>query len=1301
MDADRWRLVKDLFQGAIALHTDERLAFLTAACAGDETLRWQVGLLLQAHEEAGDFFDQPPRISPGDELSHTAASAPWFAAAAAEFLGTDRFTVRRRLGAGGMGIVYQVHDRTRDEDVALKTLRRATATDIYQLKREFRGLTDLAHPNVVCLHELFVDEDTCFFTMELVDGVSVVDYVHGGPSGLAQQARSADRMDRARRAVRQLVTALLHLHARGKLHRDVKPSNVLVTPAGRVVVLDFGLIVDTRAEAEGHGDDRAAGTPAYLAPELCRGGTPSEASDWYSVGATLYEALAARPPFTGSARDVVEQKCDQDAVPLAAIAPEVPADLNGICMGFLTRDPQRRLSGREALAALADSRPRLEAAELLLRPRRALFVGRHRDLESLHEALRAARDGRASCVYVHGPSGIGKTALVQQFLNQVAGREDALVLRGRCHEHESVPYKALDGVIDDVSRHLASLPRPAIGALVPANVLPLCRLFPVLLRVEAIARAPAPPEHNPDLLELRRAAISALRDLLKRMAERRPVILYIDDLHWADADSALLLQELLGPSAPAVLLLACLRDEEVAAKPFLRALLEGAGEGGGRTLAVTPLPDDESCALVASLMDPDGIGDGARPLELARAAGGNPFLLEQMASYIAVADPRPGGPAVSLGEMLDARLRALPDAARSFLDTLAVCGRPVAAATVYEAADLTGDERPLVALLRAERFLRTSGSADRVEMYHDRIGETLAARLSAEEERRIHGLMARTLAARGADDPEALFAHLRGAGHHEEAAAQAALAARKAEAALAFDQAAAFYRNALELAPGSRARCEWTEGLGDALANAGRPGDAADVFLEAAGLASDSTRRVELYRRAAEQMLVAGQIDRGLEVIHKVLREISPRRLPTTRWSALPSLALRRAQLRWRGLEFAARRRDQIAPADLIRIDTYWAVTTGLLLVSPVEAAEFHTRHLLLALDAGDPYRVARGIAVEAGLSALIGGRARRQTATLVERTRTLAEESGHPHALAMATLAAGTTEYLVGHWRNAAVLCDRALTALRDRCVGVTWELNCAQNFLIASLLYQGQYVEASRRHASLLAAARERGNLYIETELCTRMTYVWLAADDPDEAERQADGAMKRWSHRGFDRQRFGHVLGGIQIALYRGRAEQAWRLLETNWRPIERSRLQRIQSIRIEIAYVRARCALLMAAAGHDSHRFLAVARAEARSIAREQTPWGDPLADLVSATAAYLEGDAVLAEARLARAADGLDRADMQLHAAAARQRLGALLGADRGRALTDRASDWMAAQQLRNPAHMTRLIAPGWPAADGG
>ena len=164
---DWHRRLRLVFDEALLQETCAREAYVDRACASDPQLKPEVMRLLAAHQHARSFLGHPP------ELLLTAAQDE------EHFPGTERFRVIRQLGAGGMGVVYEVHDSVRDEVVALKTLLRTGAADLYRLKREFRSLADVAHANLACLYELFVEDDRCFFTMERVNGVSFVDYARG------------------------------------------------------------------------------------------------------------------------------------------------------------------------------------------------------------------------------------------------------------------------------------------------------------------------------------------------------------------------------------------------------------------------------------------------------------------------------------------------------------------------------------------------------------------------------------------------------------------------------------------------------------------------------------------------------------------------------------------------------------------------------------------------------------------------------------------------------------------------------------------------------------------------------------------------------------------------------------------------------------------------------------------------------------------------------------------------------------------------------------------------------------------
>jgi hypothetical protein len=1298
MDPDRWRRINDIFQDAVERTAKGGHRFIVDACVGDPELREEVELLVQAHERGAGFLARPAVTRARsllflDQGSSASVHPHWTDQGEAGFRGTERFRVLRRIGAGGMGVVYAAHDGVRDEAVALKTLLRARPADVSRLKREFRSLSDVAHPNLVCLHELVVEPEHCFFTMELVDGLSVSDYVRAPPVDAGTIGRTGQRADPSlvRSILRQLVAGLSALHGKGKLHRDIKPSNIMVRRDGRLVILDFGLMSDTLPGTAV--DDWMAGTPAYLAPEQHLGADPSEASDWYAVGVTLYETLTGRRPFAGSWPELRQQKIRSDPPAPASIDPEVPGDLNEICRGLLCRDPARRLSGPEALDKLIDTGTRRrETRRREPRRMKPSFVGRVGELAILGASFAAVREGRATAVCVHGPSGIGKTALVQQFLDQLPPGDNTVVLRGRCYQQESVPYEALDGIIESLITYLRARPPAQATALVPTEAGALARVFPAMLQVAAVARAARNEPEDPEPSTQRHQAFSALRELLTRIARRHALVLYVDDLHWADADSMRVLEALLRPpDPPPLLMLACLRTEEIAAKPFLRAFLGVAATPSRTALLLEPMTEAETWDVMASMLPAEGRVTPAERLALSREAGGSPFLLEQLAHYAAVHDAG-GARSATLADMLQHRLQESSDGAQRFLEVLAVCGRPMAPQVVYQAAGLAGDERPLVAILRSDHLLRHSGSASRIEMYHDRMRETLAAQLPPDETRAIHGMLARTMTARGADDPEALFEHCKGAGDRHGAAQQAVRAAAKAHAVLAFDRAAFFYRSALELLPSDPAATRWKQGLAEALANAGRPPEAAPVYLEAATGAA-GWRRIELQRRAAEQFLVGGHIDEGLDVIRDVLRALHMRLAPSP-LAALAGLVWRRARIRWRGLAFVARDPDHIPADRLLRIDTCWSVATGLALVDQVRAADFNTRHVLLALEAGEPYRVARALALEAGFLSCSGNL--RMAAACADRAAGLAGGSGHPHAEALSALSGGMSALLSGEWKRASALCDRALAVLREHCSGATWEMNCAEIFLLGALLFQGDIHEVSRRLPALLTDATDRGHRFFETELLTRMNLVWLAADQPDEGERQAIEVMEGWSHDGFHGQHYSQRLARIQTELYRGDAEAAWRLVDDAWPALARTMLLHIQFVRIEASYLRARAALLNAARGRDVSRFLSIARGDARRIGRFGRRWSDAIALLLDAAATYLEGRSGAARALLAAAVKAFERADMGSHAAAARRRLGELQDDERGCGLIADADAWMTAHGIRNPARMTRMFAPGFP-----
>ncbi|MFO0891380.1 MAG: serine/threonine-protein kinase [Isosphaeraceae bacterium] len=481
--------------------------------------------------------DPPPASAVGTDSLTVGEPAP---AANPRWPRIQDFEILGELGSGGMGTVYLALDRKSRRRVALKTMNRAGAMALLRFKSEFRHLLDVAHPNLVTLHELICDRGTWILSMELLDGVDFLRHVRGdatrtiGPLGDAGYRR-------LREALRQLAEGVEALHAAGKLHRDIKPSNVMVTPEGRVL-LDFGLAAEQDDEGEHRSTEQhLVGTAAYMAPEQAAGLPVSPASDWYSVGVMLFESLTGRLPFLGSIWKIVGDKQRFDPPAPSDLAGGIPEDLEALCNDLLRREPERRPGGVEVLRRLrgADldqvggSASRVPGpARISTRHRAAGLIGRDRHQASLDEALAALDGGRPVAVFLEGTSGAGKSALLQSFLAGQTERDDTVVLAGRCYERESVPFKALDSLIDALSRYLARLEAADVAAFLPRDVAALARIFPGLRRVEAVAQAPGRSVETPDPQELRRRAFSALRELLARLGDRRRLILAIDDLQW-------------------------------------------------------------------------------------------------------------------------------------------------------------------------------------------------------------------------------------------------------------------------------------------------------------------------------------------------------------------------------------------------------------------------------------------------------------------------------------------------------------------------------------------------------------------------------------------------------------------------------------------------------------------------------------------------------------------------------------------------------------------------------------------------
>ena len=1244
------------------------------------------------------------------------------------FHGTGRFLIQRRLGAGGMGTVYLAYDVERQSTVALKTLNRLDPTSLYRFKAEFRSLAAFTHPNLISLHELLAVDDVWFFTMEFVEGLNFLDYArHGfGEQRAAVAASSEMAHDRLRHALVQLIEGASVLHKAGYVHCDIKPSNVLVTRAGQVKLLDFGLIREfATGEEPQHPPTflEILGTPAFMSPEQASGVGLSPASDWYSVGIMVYQALTGQLPFVkGRAKhanpgqpansqyrggvavesgtpspenwiDVVVSKQTQTPPSPRTLLPDIPEDLDEIAAGLLRPQPELRFTRAELLDRLRRRTTTLDDSELLPASTAAstIFVGREDALLSLNQAF-VESTSAATVVCIEGQSGIGKTSLVRHFLDRLDPETHPIILSGRCYDQESVPYKAFDSVVDALSDYLRNVPYFESMKLMPRDMKILERLFPVLGRVRAVAHMIE--RAVPDAQERRQRAFAAFRELIGHLASRAPVVLTIDDLHWGDLESVPLVEELLRPpDAPRILLIFCYRSEEVERNAILNRLTQTLRTIPNRVSRITlgPLSSAETTALASTLLEESNAAPSMRAHTVVRESGGHPYLARELVHHLKMSGTSRTENTLTLDDALARRLEHLPESALRLLQIVAISGQPIQHAIANTAAGLQAGDRTAASILRSLYLLRAVGSPTAsIELYQDRIRNVVLQHIPIDLGRNYHLQLGLALERAGGADPETLAAHFDAAEDFQKAGTYAEAAGDQAAAALAFERAARLYRRSLELRKlGSDDKRSVLVRLADSLSNAGRGSDAATAYLQASEDASPQDR-LEWRRRAAQQLLISGHIDDGLALMRVVLSEVGLS-LAKTPYRALLSLMVERAKLRFRGLRFVESTDQKPGSQQLTVVDICWSVAVGLALVDFIQSIAFQSKHLRYALEAGEPHRIARGLAMEAGFMSARGQSAvrRRHVADLAV---TLARRLESQSALGLCSLTSGVTEFYEGNWDQALELEETAERLLLDHCTGVHWELQSARLYQIMALFYLGRIRTLRSRVNSFLIEAHDRGNLYAGTTFRTGLANVaWLATDDLAGARQAISEAVDQWSHTGFHIQHYLAMLSQGQLALYEGAGERGWKDLTRSWPDLSASQLLRVEGIRVVMLHLRARCALAAAIASPGDRRdLIAAAQRDARRIEREQWAWRGPLVKLLHAAVANLKGDRDAAAALVKDAASGFERVKMGLYAAAARRRLGELTQ-DAG--IVTLADDWMRSEDIAAPERMTRMLAP--------
>jgi len=696
------------------------------------------------------------------------------------------YTISAKLGEGGMGVVYLAKDSRLDRNVAIKLLPPHLTSDTparERLRREAASAAALDHPFICKVFEIGEHQGALFIVLEYVPGITLHQRLCRGPLTLPEALAIAG----------EIAEALEAAHDRRFIHRDLKPANIMLTPQGRVKVMDFGLakrlepeylsIQDetmTQVAVQLTGHDVVLGTPDYMSPEQAKGLTLDARSDLFSFGILLVELLGRRHPF----------RRETTADTLSAILGD-PPDLRGdlpqglmvMIRRLLAKDREERY---ESMQQVRSDLARMAATSLApeneapAEDRIPLF-GRDAERKELLRLLDESLSGRGAVVMIGGEPGIGKTHLITAILDE-AKRRGAFANIGHCYEMEgSPPYIPFIEMLEHAVR---ATPREGLRLALGDAASEVAKLMPELRRIfpDIPAAIELPAEQQ------RRFLFNAYREFVERAAKTTPIVAVFEDLHWADEPTLLLLQHLaqLVGSTP-LLIIGTYRDVELdVTRPFVKTLESMVRQKQAVRISLRRLP----VAGVEQMIE--ALSGQKVPPSLVRVVfeetEGNPFFVEEVFRHLAeegmLFDESgafrsglrvdqlqvPEGVRLVLGR----RLERLGEEARKTLTTAAVIGR-VFPLRLLEALEPSRPDCALDSVEEGERarlvVAEPAGRETRYKFVHELVRQTLAETLSLPRRQRLHARIASTIEQVYA---AAIDAHVPALAHHYYQAGAAA-----------------------------------------------------------------------------------------------------------------------------------------------------------------------------------------------------------------------------------------------------------------------------------------------------------------------------------------------------------------------------------------------------------------------------------------------------------------------------------------------------------------------------------------------
>ena len=715
-----------------------------------------------------------------------------------------RYQVKRFLGEGGKKRVYLAQDTLLDREVAFALIKTEGLDDIARTRitREAQAMGRLgSHPHIVTVFDLGQEADQPYMVTELMGG--------GDVEGVIEDATDHRLpLEQAIEIAKETCRGLEFAHSRGIVHRDLKPGNVWLTENGVAKIGDFGLAVAidrSRLTTEG----MMVGTVSYMPPEQAMGGEVTPRSDLYSLGAMLYEMVTGRPPFLGDdSVAIIGQHINTPPVAPTWHNGQCPRPLEALILRLLAKDPSERpQSATDVLAALegldltTTAESSVEEAQPLDSLAGGVFVGRQREMGELKACLEDALSGRGRLVTLVGEPGIGKTRTAQE-LATYAGLRSAQVLWGRCYKEQGMPpywpwVQAIRSYVREREPDQLRSEKGAGAADIAEVVSDVKDRLPDL--------SPPPQLDSPEQARFR--LFDSITAFLKSASQKQPLVLVLDDLHWADQPSLLLLQFVareLGNSR--LLLIGTYRDMELSRQhPLAESLGELTRERLFQRVLLRGLSQQDVARFIevaAGVDPPAGLVEAVHT-----QTEGNPLFVTEVVRLLVqegeLTAERTGDRdswtvriPEGVREVIGRRLNRLSQRCNETLTIASVIGREFDLRQLVPLIEDISEDRLLDVLeeaLGARVLEELPQAVGRYQFTHALIKETLTEELTLTRRVRLHARIAETLEQLYGEDAEAHAAELA----HHFALAEAVLGTDKlvSYSLLAGEKALAAYAN--------------------------------------------------------------------------------------------------------------------------------------------------------------------------------------------------------------------------------------------------------------------------------------------------------------------------------------------------------------------------------------------------------------------------------------------------------------------------------------------------------------------------